>query len=98
MLESQLSVDLDERVIEQLQSEGLEQRELDDAVPLAVAIEFHGRRWISLGLAADLAGLERHEFMRELAARSLPAVALSEEEIDRELTLVESLMQPKEKR
>lgn len=98
MLESQSSVDLDERVVEQLQSEGLEQREIDAAVPLSVALEFHRRRWISLGLAADLAGLERSEFMRELAERNMPAAGLSDEQVGRELALVESMTKRREKK
>ena len=97
MLDVQLSFDLDERVVEQLQSEGLEQRELDAVVPLALALEFHHRGWISLGLAADLAGVERHEFLQELAERDMPVAGLSEEEVRQELTLVESLIRRKEK-
>lgn len=92
MIEPKITIELDERVVDQLQAEGLEQRELEPVFPLALAVEFYRRRWVSLGLAADLADLDRVEFVRELADREVPLVGLSDQDARSEISRMKSML------
>jgi predicted HTH domain antitoxin len=97
MLESDMTVQLDERMTEQLQAAGHEQRDLDPVAPLAVAVELYRRRWLSLGLAAELAEMERHEFVLELADRDVPVLNIADEQVREELDRMKSMVGSKEK-
>ena len=97
MLESEMTVGLDDRMIAQLQSQGLEQRDIDPVLPLAFAIELYRRRWLSLGLAADLVDMEREKFVLELAERNVALLDMPEESLKKELNRVKSMTGGREK-
>ncbi|MFW6456796.1 MAG: UPF0175 family protein [Planctomycetota bacterium] len=92
MLESNLSVELDEKILDQLQSVDLEQWELDAILPLALGVEFFRHHWISLGQAAMVAEMDLSDFMRALAERDTPVVGLTEKEVNEELTRVRGMI------
>jgi len=92
MLSEQISVELGTRITEQLRSKGIEQRELDALARLALACEFYRRGYLSFGLAAELAGMERAELMAEMARQKAPVLVLPESELQREFDLLDSMM------
>lgn len=56
-----------------------------EGIGLALAVRLFQQAEISLGKAARLAGMERQEFMTELARRSIPVTHQSETELEHEL-------------
>ncbi|MFP4176444.1 MAG: UPF0175 family protein [Planctomycetota bacterium] len=96
MLDRRVEMELDENAVDQLESLDLEQYEFDDVPPLALAVEMYWRGWLSIGLAAMIADMDRHEFVTELARRDRSLVRLSGEEVRAEISLVKSLINKKE--
>jgi predicted HTH domain antitoxin len=58
---------------------------------LALAVALYEREVLSLGLAAKVAGLSYRRMIDELAARQIPVVRYSVEDLDRELDYVRTL-------
>ncbi|RLG52619.1 MAG: UPF0175 family protein [Thermoproteota archaeon] len=74
---------LELRVVQVEVPEGLEEQE----VRLAVAIEALRKGLVSVGKAAELAGLPLQAFLEELKKRGMPAYCYSDQEALRELGL-----------
>jgi len=60
-------------------------------IRLDVAISLYQREKVSLGKAAEIAGMNRWEFQKELAERKIPTINYSVEDLERELKALSSL-------
>lgn len=87
-----LTLELDEKLRDQLRLSGIEVKELEGISRRALARELLQLGHLSLGLAAELAGVERGELARDLAEHNTPLVSLPQDEIERELKLVDTMM------
>jgi len=96
MIEPELTIVLSQKLAEQFQVQGLE-FELDGLARRALALECFRQGHLSMGLAAELAGLERAQFVAALAQRRIPAIDLPDEEFDRELSNVDAMMRGRDK-
>jgi len=92
MLEPEVLIELSERVLEQLQATGMDDADLRAAVRGALAREMLRAGRLSMGLAADVAGLDRAEFVASLTAHGVPAINLSDEDLAREFDLLDSML------
>lgn len=55
---------------------------------IASAIHWYGQGLISMGRAAETAGMDRAEFLAELARRKVDVFVVDEEDLERELKVV----------
>jgi predicted HTH domain antitoxin len=85
-------LELSERLLKQLQVCGLDKMEIRRISRLALAVELFRLKHLTMGLAAELAGLKRHEFMAQLAERHMPIVDLPDAELAREFKTVDVMM------
>ena len=92
MIEDEIILNLTERVSEQLRAKGLDEEELGARVRLGTAIELLRAGHVSLGLAAELTGMERAEFLAELGARGVPLITLSDKEATLEFETVDAML------
>ncbi len=92
MIERELTIELTGKLAEQFQVSGLDQDDLERLARWAVAIESYRRGYLSAGMAADLAGADRAEFVASLAARCPSVIDLPDEDIERELSVVDAMM------
>jgi len=92
MIEDEITLNLTDRVAEQLRAKGLDEEELAAHVRLGVAVELLRAGHVSVGLAAELAGMERAEFLAELGRRGVPLIALSDEETTLEFETIDAML------
>ena len=97
MIETELTIKWAEKMVNQLQLAGLDQDDLGRLARLAVAVELYRRRHLSMGQAAEVAGMERAEFAACLAERGAAFIDLDDEELEREFGVVDAMMKGKEK-
>ena len=96
MIEPELTIVLTQKLAEQFQVQGLEY-ELHALARRALALECFRQGHLSMGQAAELAGLDRAQFVTALARRRIPAIDLPDEELDRELANVDAMMKGRDK-
>ncbi len=70
-------------------------RKLEDELRLLVALELYREGRVSLGKAAEVAGLSLREFLYELRVRGIP-LNYDLEELEEDLKVVKELMSKKE--
>ncbi len=71
-------------------------RKLEDELRLLVALELYREGKVSLGKAAEIAGLSLREFLYELRIRRIP-LNYDLEELEEDLKVVNELLREKEK-
>jgi len=96
MFERQPCIEVNEKTIRQLLVSGLDEMEVRRMAQHALARELYRQRHITIGLAAELAGVQRAEFLAELAAYNIPVLDLPQAEVEREFTTVDAMMGNKE--
>lgn len=62
--------------------------ELTNQVRLSVALHFFKSHKLSLGKAAELAGIEKYEFREELFKNNIPIINYAPDELKRELEML----------
>ena len=92
MLEPKVVVELSEKIVEQLQASGLDDADVLRLARRALAFEVLRMRHVSIGLAAEIADLERAEFIAQLAAHKMPVINLSEDDLNGEFALLDSML------
>jgi predicted HTH domain antitoxin len=92
MLEAQIVIPLPDTVREQLQFNKFQQEDIEADARLALARALYARGDLTVGLAAQLAGLERGAFMARLAESGDAIVCLPEEELKKEFDKIESML------
>ena len=92
MLEDGLLIEIGSKIADHLRAAGVEEAELRRIATWSVARWLYRRKVLSLGLSAELAGVERAEFTAGLARDGVPLLDLPEEEASRELDLVDVLL------
>jgi len=91
-MEGRIEIELADKILDQLQIAKLDERDLHAIAREALARELYERQCLSLGQTAELAGLERHELVAQLARRGMTLVSLSEEELRGELELTDAML------
>ena len=92
MLEPELVIELNEKVLEQLRAVGLEGDDVVRAARSALAREMLRGHHLSIGLAAELAQVERAEFVAQVRAHGMALIDLPDDEMEREFALVDSML------
>lgn len=95
MLEEGLKLDFSSKLRDHLMAGNVDEADLRAMALEAIAQGLYRRKVLSLGLAAELAGLRRAEFVSRLAAGATPLIDLPAEEVERELALVDGLLRRK---
>ena len=96
MSEVNLQIGIPAKLLLQVQSEGLWEEELGELAQRLLAVELYRRRLVSVGQAAEMTGLEPHDFYKLLLARNVPLVGLPPEESTREMNTVERMLSKEE--
>jgi len=92
MSELSLQIVMPEKVVLQLQSEELGEEDLAGLARQLLAVELYARRLVSMGQAAEMLGLESHDFVKLLAERNVPLVDLPPAELEREMNTVRRML------
>jgi len=79
---TQLALELPENIFSALR---LPPAEFAREMRIAAAVQWYAERRISQKKAAEIAGQSRAEFIDELRCRKVPAIQISESELDAEL-------------
>ena len=79
---TQLAVELPENIFSALR---LPPAEFAREMCIAAAVQWYAERRISQEKAAEIAGQTRAQFIDELRKRKVPAIQISEDELDAEL-------------
>ncbi len=72
-------------------------RKLEDELKLLIALELYREGRVSLGKAAEIAGLSLREFLYELRSRSIP-LNYDLEELEQDLKIVRELVDAERRR
>ncbi|PWH19832.1 MAG: hypothetical protein DDG58_04110 [Ardenticatenia bacterium] len=80
-----------EDVLRTLQASGVFSEELARDARQLLAMHFYQKRFLSLGKAARLAGLERWRFIELLSENRVPVIDYSDAELAAEFTAVDRL-------
>ena len=95
MLEEGLKLDFSSKLRDHLMAGNVDEADLRAMALEAIAQGLYRRKVLSMGLAAELAGLRRAEFASRLAAAGTPLIDLPAEEVQREIALVDGLLHRK---
>ncbi len=88
----QLETLIPEDVYLTLRDHGLARRELAEHARQLLAMRYFQEKVLSLGKAAQLAGMDRWEFIDLLGDHQIPVVDLDEEEFALEMTTVNEMI------
>ena len=95
MLEDGLVIHVSPKLVTHLMAAGVEEAELRTVAAGALARSLYERKVLSLGLAAELADVERAELVADLADRGVPLINLPLDQAESELALVDTMLQRK---
>ena len=96
MLEDGITVELDQKVADHLLAAGIDEEEFRGLVLRAVARTLYARNVLSLGLAADLAQVDRAAFMAEMAKAGAPVIDLRPGAVAAELDMLDTMLKRKQ--
>ena len=81
-----------EKLTRQVLVSGIDEWHLRGIARGALARELFRLHALSLGLAAELAGVDRAQFAAELDGHRIPLIDVDEEDMEREFKTVEAMM------